>query len=129
MMFINRARRIADGVYTTWMANSFEPSMASHPDTPNPGDYDDFILVAAALLGSTVGGGGGGGGGRLKAELTPQIDGLIDNFVVPAYQPGSGILIRNGSEELIFVEVDSTHIETATVPAVTEWLRFYYVPL
>jgi hypothetical protein len=46
-IFVNRAKRIADGVLTNWRSEGTGPdtTMAQHPDLPNPALYGDFVVI------------------------------------------------------------------------------------
>lgn len=45
-IYTNRARETATGDLTFWVSPcNPDPSMVYHPDSPNPADYDDFVIV------------------------------------------------------------------------------------
>lgn len=73
----------------------------------------------------------GGVEGHLAEDVTSQIDGLTDTFVIPDYESGTLMVSRNGVEEnpTLITEIGTTMVQLPVVPLVGEYLVIWYTPL
>jgi len=94
----NRATLISNGSYTYWNASDLDTDMSEHPDSPNPSDYTDFVIMFEIVS--------GGGGVSLPTSSSTNFD-----FLVP---DGSGGW-QNANRKVGTTDFDASEWEVTTV--------------
>ncbi len=97
---------------------------------------DSIKFVGPNVTASNLGGAvtvtvtGSSGGGHLVADVKAQINGSVNTFNVPNFQPGTVFVFRNGVQEKpsTVTEIGINQVQLSVIPAITEEVYVWYVP-
>lgn len=107
LQYVNRARRIADGVLVYWTTEDDPDPTLAAANAPSPAqDYTQPVVVATRAVRAAL----------LRVDLTAQVDGVRTTFTLPEPYYAGSLQVYDSGQRLLLTDFTQASPTTFTLP-------------